>query len=216
MNKWLLLSMFFLSCLVSSNAEVSSRNNNNSLSLRSPLFIENKGQLADRNGKAMDDIRYYANVSGARIYFAGNKVIYRFLKEKKQISEATGKPGIGKGMLEEQTVVLQLLNGNANPEIVPLDKATEYYNFYYAHCPNGITNVPAYGKLIYKNVYPFIDMVFHAEEKGMKYDFIVHPGGNPADIRMKYEGVNEVSRTQDGKLVINHYLGAIEEQQPYT
>jgi len=49
-----------------------------------------------------------------------------------------------------------------------------------------IYNVPAYKKLIYTNLYPNIDVeyVFHPSQ-GIKYSFIVHPGGDITNIRWK-------------------------------
>src|SRR5690606_28605449 len=49
----------------------------------------------------------------------------------------------------------------------------------------------------------------------LKYDFIIHPGGNVADIRMRYEGAMEL-KIEDGALVAVTPYGSITEDAPYS
>jgi hypothetical protein len=82
-------------------------------------------------------------------------------------------------------------------------------NYYHAHCPTGITNVSRNGKLVYRDVYEGIDLVYHSSGTGrMKYDFVVRPGGDPSNILMRYsDGV--VTLSADGCLRIDCPVGAI-------
>ena len=58
----------------------------------------------------------------------------------------------------------------------------------------------AYENLIYKNIYDKIDLVFEVPSAGgLKYSFIVHPGGNYAEIEMKYVNI-EPYRVDNGNL----------------
>ena len=45
----------------------------------------------------------------------------------------------------------------------------------------------------------------------MKYDFIVHPGGNTSDIKINYLGVNGLTVNNKGQLVIGLSTGEIKE-----
>jgi hypothetical protein len=51
--------------------------------------------------------------------------------------------------------------------------------------------------------------------RGIKYDFVVHPGGNPADIKLRYEGATELQLV-DGSLVATTPFGTITEAAPYS
>lgn len=217
MNRFLhLLCCFFLTAFIPIEASDLSTIKKDA----SPLFIENRGQLASHDGKAMKDIKYYMSAKGAQVYFLKDRIVYSFKKEKEQFSEATGKlKDQGKNnkvTSEEQTVVLHLKGGNKSPEILSEEKAEGHFNFYYKHCLEGITNVPGYRKIIYKKIYPNIDLVFYASNQGLKYDFIVHPGGDPSKIAMEYEGIEGTAISSNGQLLINHSLGKIEELKPYT
>ncbi|MBM4249374.1 MAG: PKD domain-containing protein [Euryarchaeota archaeon] len=50
------------------------------------------------------------------------------------------------------------------------------------------TGVPAFGGLLYEGLYTGIDLRFLAREGGLKYEFSVAPGADPAAIALEYEG----------------------------
>jgi hypothetical protein len=65
-------------------------------------------------------------------------------------------------------------------------------------------------------VYPQIDWVLYAgEDGGMKYDFVVHPGGNPAQIRLRYNGATAL-QLRDGAAMATTPYGSITEGAPYS
>lgn len=72
-----------------------------------------------------------------------------------------------------------------------------------------------YNTVTYKNIYPNIDIRYFTDEGWVKYEFIVHPGGNPNDIIMRYEGADKISLNK-GELVIKTSVGNIQELPPYT
>ena len=41
------------------------------------------------------------------------------------------------------------------------------------------TNVANYRKVLYRNVYPGIDVVYYGSGQNLEHDFIVRPGANP-------------------------------------
>jgi gliding motility-associated-like protein len=74
-----------------------------------------------------------------------------------------------------------------------------------------------YKKLTIKNVYPNIDWVFYNSSKGgMKYDFIVHPGANPNDIKLIYESERPLALDKNGNLQLKTKLGTLTENAPYS
>jgi hypothetical protein len=82
--------------------------------------------------------------------------------------------------------------------------------------PERYINVPTFSKIVYKDVYPNIDWVIYSEKQEMKYDFIVHPGGDPAMIKVKYNGANEIKITNDGSLLVTTPLGEVIDQTPMS
>ena len=95
-------------------------------------------------------------------------------------------------------------------------ESPDYTNYYFPQCPGGVRTVRSYASLTYKNVYPAIDLVYHQTPQGVKYDFVVNPGGNVEDIRMRYDGATGLTRTSAGTVLATNPYGGIEEAAPYS
>ncbi|MCK5561676.1 MAG: SBBP repeat-containing protein [Thermoplasmata archaeon] len=82
-------------------------------------------------------------------------------------------------------------------------------NFFYGKDPsNWYTKVVNYQELLYENIYENIDLRYYTTEKGLKYDFIVHPNGDPNNIKLSYEGVDEMYIDSNGNIILNTPLGS--------
>ena len=62
------------------------------------------------------------------------------------------------------------------------------------------SGIPTYEDLRYAGLYPDIDLLFRTQERQLAYDFIVHPGADPAQIRIALDGAQELSIEPDGSL----------------
>ncbi|MBC8436094.1 MAG: SBBP repeat-containing protein, partial [Bacteroidetes bacterium] len=107
----------------------------------------------------------------------------------------------------------------ANPdcEIVAEDPSSDYLNYYTATTPeSGITNVRHYGKVTYRNLYPGIDLEYMADEAlPFKYNFIVKPGADMEQIRLKIDGASDIFM-EDGSLVLINSINPIRERIPVS
>jgi hypothetical protein len=74
----------------------------------------------------------------------------------------------------------------------------------------------AYKSVRVNNIYKNIDVEYVFTEKGFKYNFIIHPGGNMGAIRMKVNGANSTDLTSDGFLNIETNLGLIKDYIPLS
>ncbi|RLA91528.1 MAG: hypothetical protein DRG69_09960, partial [Deltaproteobacteria bacterium] len=76
-----------------------------------------------------------------------------------------------------------------------------YFNYFLGNDSSRWASfVPAYGEVLYENLYPNIDLRFYFTDNGLKYDFIVHPGGEVGRIGMRYEGCDV--REEGGELTM--------------
>jgi len=198
-------------------------------------FIENKGQLADNNGKLISNIKFYSHEGGAHIYCRPGKISFVFTKIEKEnnqnISEATGKylsdvgvqnfeplhRKLSPSKITTNHIDLILHNSNLSALITPSDQQQYYENFYLAHTPEeGVTNVQTYKTITYKNIYPHIDMVLHSKESGMKYEFVVYPGGKVSDIQLQWNGLDKIQKLENSNIKYTFPLGNMTETAPYT
>lgn len=195
-------------------------------------FEENKGQLADENGNVLKDIKYYGKDKGVSLYCGNGKLSFVFLKVEKQeeVSEATGLPALRQAqddnvrlsLSKPETVTasrmdLVLINANPNAFYSAENQQEFYKNYYLAHTgENGITNVHTFMQVTYHNVYPNIDMVLHAQPVGMKYEFLVHAGGKVSDIKLQWNGTNNMTALADGGIKYENPLGEMTESKPVS
>ncbi len=89
-------------------------------------------------------------------------------------------------------------------------------NYFYGNdSSKWCTDVPNYQDIIYKNLYENIDLRYYSNDKGLKYDFVVHPGGEPNDIRLKYQGAQDLFIESSGSINICTEFGAITDTKLY-
>ena len=69
-------------------------------------------------------------------------------------------------------------------------------------------------EVIYRDLYPHIDLKVYGLEKQIEYDWIIHPGGDPSRIRFAYQDMKETSLTVDGDLKVKGRFGEMLHKRP--
>jgi hypothetical protein len=182
-------------------------------------FTENRGQWDE---KAL----YKAEAGGATFWFCIDEVVYQFTRntgglEESQLPQRPDIPGMpdkfNHPRYKKESMVLkaQFIGADFNPEIVGEDRLSHNNNYFIGNIPSQwATDVPNYSSVTYKNIYPDIDLTYHGDDKGMKYDFIINPGADISQIRIKYEGVNGLDVTSNGDLKADSKFGPVYERIP--
>ena len=171
-------------------------------------FIENKGQW-DARAILKADIgngSLFFHKKGIRVVLHDEKEMAVLVSTHGGVTRSdstqsksaqrsfTGRPLA----LRSHAYSVNFLNMNEATEIIP-DKPLDTYNNYFIgndstkwarHCRvfQGVT---------YKNIYPGIDLRYYTDNGKLKYDLIVHPGANPESIAMQYEGLNDLTVTNN-------------------
>ena len=78
------------------------------------------------------------------------------------------------------------------------------------------TDVPGYARVIYRELYDGIDLVWYYAGGGLKYDWIVHPGGDPDFIRERYDDSAGLRLTSAGGLEVATPHGTLHHDPPVT
>lgn len=89
---------------------------------------------------------------------------------------------------------LRLLQSKPTGPPTPLDPLPGKANYFTgADQAKWRTEVPLFGKVLYRSVYENVDLVYYGTRGQFEYDFVLHPGGNPNSIRFSVEGASRVS-----------------------
>ena len=74
--------------------------------------------------------------------------------------------------------------------------------------------LPPYSKIIYRSLWPGIDLVYSGSSDRLKYEFIVQPGADPAKIRLAYRGADRVAVDEEGRLEVATPVGSYRDATP--
>lgn len=167
---------------------------------KASYFIENKGQVS-----SFEQVQFVAHQGSNSLFFKKNGLSY-----VKRHSESDGS-------LSQHRIDLSFIGASADVELLGTEQLPSFAAFY-GGTKQQVSNARHYKSLVYKNVYPNIDLnYFFTAEGGIKYEFIVHKGANPDAIQIEYKGLDTpLQIDKDGNLVIGTQLGNIEEAAPYS
>lgn len=171
-------------------------------------FTENKNQW-DAN------IRYRANLDGGALFLEKNCFTYNFYDKETELSNHAGK-ATGDGFVKSHAFRLTFLHALEQTTIQPKNPATDYCNYFIGKDETKwVGGVKNYRDLLYKNLYAHIDLEVLGLQNSLKYNFIVAPMGNTADIQLSYEGLKEIY-LEKGALRLKTAVNELVEQSPYA
>ncbi len=227
--------IILFSILLGANQKGFSQSGNWSVDFTTPkVFIENLGQFQIPGSS--DAVQFAFDGVKTRIYFSKKGVSYYFLnkwKKEKGEDEAeemrkhkvtSAEEWRAMEMEERKLEVKQDLvnmnweNSNPDVEIIASDVTPDYYSYSYKvkdGTEKHVNHVKAYKKILYKNLYPGIDVeyVFHPED-GLKYSLILHPGADISKVKMVYS--DKIKIDKDGNVHIHTAFGDIIDHAPKT
>lgn len=191
---------------------------------RTGLFIPNQGQIADHSFQFDPSIHFQLDGSG--IFLRNNGISYvltdhsalagishRDYDEEYTFTDQTKE-------LEEKTVRthridLEFVGSNSNYKIRAINPSKTKFNYYLPQCPDGITGVPAYQKVVYQEVYDGVDIVFYNTDSGdFKYDIKIAPYANPDQIKLNWVGADSVRLKGSQELIIDNRITPFNESMP--
>lgn len=166
-------------------------------------FVENKGQIIDTDSEPNKEALYLLNQNGMNVQLRKNGFSY-------DVYQLTGEKTHSFHRLD-----FVFVNSNTNFSIEPSQVHSDLQHYYNIGL-QGTTalGVRTFGKVVYKDVYPNIDVEFSTKDKGFKYDFIIYEGGNVDDIKIKVLGADLATIDKDGNLLLETSITTVKEKIP--
>lgn len=186
------------------------------LSHQTPYLLENKGQLSNSDGTPADQVLYYMNTPKLDFFVTTKGITYVFKQVK--IEQDTNRiPGDLSIPDEKSTVFwhrvdVNLSGGNISKENIEIIEATNAgtVSIFNQLVPQGLEKMQPIGCVTFKNVYPGIDWQFVVNNDNLKYNFILHKGADISQIKLVFEGQDNIS-LENNKLTISTSLGSLAE-----
>ncbi|MGA8027533.1 MAG: SBBP repeat-containing protein, partial [Bryobacteraceae bacterium] len=114
-----------------------------------------------------------------------------------------------------RTLTMNLVNANSDAAIEGETLLPGKENYLPAKDPKTwFTNIPTYSRVKYDAIYPGVDAAFYGSAIRPEYDFLLQPGADPEQIRMRLSGSDQASINAAGDLVLRLGKGDVRFLKP--
>ncbi|MBN2490163.1 MAG: SBBP repeat-containing protein [Planctomycetes bacterium] len=153
-------------------------------------FIENRGVFPD-------EVAYYVLGVDKTLFFAADGITFRL-----------------RGHDRDWAVKLEFVG--ARRDVVPRgeDRQQAVFSYFKGSAKDWKTGLPTFAKVVYRDLWPGIDLVYRAGVGALKYEFAVAPGADPARIRLRYRGASVVEIAESGALRVATPAASFEDARP--
>lgn len=157
-------------------------------------YYENLGQIRDFSGNTFPDVHFYTVGAVPEVYLGDETISYVIYAEGDTATVPDTAYRIDMGFI-----------CGSGPEVFcgsmsAYQQTDEHLNYYTQHTTSGIANVNGYERIIYENIWPYVDMQYYSNVWGLKNYLIVRPGGDPTDIALGFTGQDSINITTTGTL----------------
>ena len=159
---------------------------------RLPLAFE------PNQGQASQGTQFVSHAGAYTLLLSGNRMV---LALPRRGQSAIGKrPKIGPlhrkagskasaGGVAGQIVELSLVGGNRHATSVGENPLSGYSNYFIGSDPKRWrTHIPHFARVMYRDVYPGVDLAYYGSEARVEHDFIVRPGADPGAVTLAVDG----------------------------
>src|SRR4051812_1143030 len=155
-------------------------------------FEENAGQVDRR-------VRYFARGNRFGLYLTEEEVVLAFARNADR--------GVA--------LALRFVGRNPHAVVEGVDRAPGEVNYFLGNDPAAWkTHLSRYGRVVYRELWPGVDLQLREESGVLKYEFHVRPAARLSDIHLAYAGAAGISIDGSGALLVDTGDGVLRDAAP--
>lgn len=177
-------------------------------------FRVNNGMVPDYQG---EPVKFFSNRDHINAYFTKKGVICEL--DDVRPSKDNAKDDDAGTTIKRSQLYLTWVGANADAEISGGEKSEGYFTYLKGEGKDMETvKTIGYKDIVYKNLYPGIDVHYSFPEKGgLKYNLVVHPGADLSLVKLDYTGdIVSFVKNDAGELQIETQSGKMLEHAPVS
>jgi len=110
---------------------------------------------------------------------------------------------------------MNLLGARPGTQFVAQSPQAGKVNYFIGRDPSKWhSNIPLFGEVLYRNLYPGVDLAFHGAGQHLEFDYLVSPGVETKSIALGFQGADKMTTNAAGDLILNTVAGPVEMHRP--
>ncbi len=175
------------------------------------FFLESDGYMMVLNN-LQDQEAYTSYIHGELKTNNANKVS----NSTQTIGRDIPDPRV-KEVVHSHAYKMQFVGSNPHPTILPNNPESSFNNYFIGNDSHKwVSNAKVYQSVIYKDIYPHVDVRYYTDQGNLKYELIVYPGAHIQDIAMQFIGTDGLTLSTNGDMSIHTSVNTVVEKSPYT
>lgn len=180
-------------------------------------FESNQGQLDN-------SVKFFSHGNGYGLYLSAAEATFILSKVRHPPATAGGadsKPRhplasvSGSDSKPTSVMSMKLADANPNAEVEGLDRLGGVSNYFIGNDPaQWRANIPNYGRVRVRAVYPGIDIIYYGHGRQLEYDLVVAPGADLNAIRLEFRGARKLRLSPQGDILLKSHGGDILMRSP--
>ncbi|MBI5376436.1 MAG: SBBP repeat-containing protein, partial [Candidatus Schekmanbacteria bacterium] len=167
-------------------------------------FIENKGHIKDKAAK------FYASTFAGNVYVTDEgQIIYGLVKE-----DSSNQKGDEKTY--QMVTLKETIIGATKTNIKGESKSATQVNYFVGSKDEWKTGIPTWESVNLGEVYEGIELKLKAYGKNVEKLFYVNECGDVEDIKLKFEGAENITVNESGELEIETAVGTVKFTKPFA
>ncbi len=134
-----------------------------------------------------------------------------------QLGDAKRRTVLAQGGQAPARLDIRFVGGNANAIGQGVGTIPGVANYLLGRDPAAWRlGIPGFSSVVFHNVYPGIDIVYHGVGRDLEYDFVVAPGASTDPIAMSLVGASHIGRGASGEIVLTIDGGQVVQNAPFA
>lgn len=174
-------------------------------------FEANEGQTDGR-------VKFLSHGSGYSLFLTSTGAVFSLRRPTRRPSNHAPATRISRPEVVEPppaVMRMKLVGARVPTEVRGIDPLPGKSNYFMGSDPKKWrTDIPSYSRVLYREVYPGIDLVYHGSQGQLEYDFVVAPGADLSHIRIRFPGATRIRIHPDGDLILGIAGGEVHHRKP--
>ncbi len=170
-------------------------------------------------GQTDPSVRFLARVNGYTLFLTSSESVMVFAKPSGAVAPTASSVSDDAARLastpsDSSTAVVRMryVGANTQAQVQGLDPLPGTSNYLIGNDRAGWqTDIQSFAKVQYSDIYPGIDLVYYGRGRSIEYDFVLRPGADPAAIRLKFKGPEQLTVNAAGELLLKIPSGELRQ-----